>query len=68
MKTLNYVLIRVEIDGNGVGDRYYHIAMSKSEQTLRNYCENELHRKVGKPEEFSWANYYLIETSNIEIL
>ena len=68
MEKNSKVLIRVEADGNGGGDRHYHLAMSHDEQALEEYCLKTFKVPVGKPEKFTWDDYYIINDSPILIL
>jgi len=64
----SYVLVQVKRDGNGVRDERTQIAVSDTEQKLVDYCNTELGMGIGEPKKYSWADYYLIETSNIKIV
>ena len=69
---MNYVLIEVELNGNADmysgSDRHYHRATSKSKELLKDYCKEVYGKEVGKPEKFTWENYFLITESPIVIL
>lgn len=69
---MNYKLIEVETNGNadmyGGSDGHYERAISKSESDLYEYCEKTYGKKAGKPDVFSWDNYFIIEATNTIIL
>ena len=68
MEKENHILYRVEIDGNGVRDKHYEIAISNSVDKLTSYCKDTFKLPVGKPEKFSWDDYYIISKTNITII
>ena len=67
----NYILIEVSTNGNadmyGGQDGHYQRAISKSKEKLNEYCEKTYGKKVGKPEVFSWDNYFVIEETDMQI-
>jgi hypothetical protein len=65
---MSYILNKVVIDGNGVMDRHYPIAVADTEDELKKYCEAVIGLPVGKPRKFTWDDYYVIEPSNLIIL
>jgi hypothetical protein len=60
----------MEVDGNGMGDKPYHVAISNSEDKLRDYCLKTYGKNVGRPTaaKFTWENYFVIEKTPIVIL
>lgn len=63
----------IEVDqtpcGNGNPEIYHTKAVSNDPEKLKTYCKETFGKEVGKPEVFSWDNYYIIEkTNNLTIL
>lgn len=67
MKT--YELIEVDLTpcGNGLPERRTVIAVG-SETLLDQYVKREFNKPVGKPDTFTWDNYYEIHPSTIKVL
>jgi hypothetical protein len=69
---MSYKLIEVETNGNadmyGGSDGHYERAISESKEKLAEYCEKTYGKKVGKPEVFSWDNYFIVEETKIKII
>jgi hypothetical protein len=69
---MNYFLVEISTNGNadmyGGSDGHDVKAISNSINKLNDYCEKKYKKKVGKPEIFSWDNYFIIEETKIEIL
>ena len=65
---MNYKLIEVETNGDGGRDGHYERAISDDKEKLIKYCEETFEKKVGKPDIFSWDNYFIIEETKIVIL
>ena len=65
---MNYILVEIEIDGNGVRDKETPRAISTDKSKLKMYCLNTYNVPVGKPDVFSWDNYFVIKESKINII
>lgn len=65
---MNYILIEVTPDGNGVSDRERQIAISRDRPKLERYCYNTFGLLVGKPAKFSWDSYYIIKDTEINMV
>jgi hypothetical protein len=67
---VSYVLIRMEVNGDGRRDRPSHIAISNNEDNLVSYCQNTFGKSIGKPSalNFTWEDYFIIEETSIVII
>jgi len=65
---MNYILVEVEISGNGVSDIYRTKAISEDKIKLEEYCKKTYGKEIGKPDKFSWDNYFLINKTDIIVL
>lgn len=65
-----FKLVKVTPGGShgGERDRSETIAVCHSKLILSGYAVKNLHVVVGKPKEFSWSPYYLIEENNLRII
>jgi hypothetical protein len=59
--TIQFGLYKVQIDGNGVRDISTLEAISDNEEKLKTYCKEIFNKEVGKPEIFSWDDYFIIQ-------
>lgn len=65
---MNYKLVEVEINGNGGGDFHRTKAISDDYTKLEDYCKKTYGKEIGRPEKFSWDNYYLIKETDVAIV
>jgi hypothetical protein len=65
---IKYGLYRIKIDGNGMCDRSTLEAISDSEEKLKNFCKVNFSKEVGKPEIFSWDDYYVIQPYKMKVV
>lgn len=67
MNEVNWILIKITPDGNGVRDYEHQVAISKNAEALEDYrTSNNLKEKDKR---FSiWDCYYEIRGTNIEIV
>lgn len=65
---IHFGLYRVESDGNGERDKYTLVCASDTEEKLKFYCKETFNKEVGKPEIFSWDDYFVIQPYTINII
>lgn len=65
-----YQLVHVDVSpcGNGLPKIATVVAISHSEDLLKDYCLNTLKGILGKPKTFTWNSYYVIEPSEIKMI
>ena len=69
---MSFQLVEVETNGSadmyGGSDGHYVRAISNHVNALIDFCYKTYKKSVGKPEVFSWDNYFIIEETNIVII
>lgn len=71
---MNYKLVKIVPDGNGVRDSWEDIAISADKAKLEEYCKTTFGKEIEEShfattvKNFSWDGWYCIVPSNIIIL
>ena len=71
---MNYKLVKIIPDGNGVKDKREDIAISTDKEKLSKYCKTTFGKEIEESQNstqvknFSWDGWYVIIPSNIVIL